>query len=139
MNALFGLSMTTIMVALLVLCGGCLGVVAWIALRARLMFYMGLRNIPRRRAQSVLIVIGLMLSTLIVSAAFTTGDTLSYSVTRTAYDVLGPLDMTLNLRGAGRNTLVSPFVDQGFVPALTDRLRDDPDVVAVLPAARFQV
>jgi putative ABC transport system permease protein len=139
MNSLFGIPMTGIMVGLLVVCGGCLGVIAWIMLRARLMFRMGVRNIPRRRAQSILIVLGLMLSTLIVSAAFTTGDTLNYSVTRTAYDVLGPLDLTLNLRGVGRQTLTAPFTDQTFVPVLADRLRADPDVVAVLPAARFQV
>ncbi|MHB8577024.1 MAG: ABC transporter permease, partial [Dehalococcoidia bacterium] len=138
MNALFGISMTTIMVVLLVLCGGCLGAVGWIALRSRLMFSMGVRNIPRRRAQSVLIVLGLMLSTLIVSAAFTTGDTLNYSVTQTAYDVLGPLDLTLNLRGAGRGGGVAPFIDQGFVSTLTGALKGDPDVTAVLPAARFQ-
>ena len=52
-----------------------LGSVAYVALRNRIMFMMGLRNIPRRRAQTMLIVIGLMLSTLIISAAFTTGDT----------------------------------------------------------------
>jgi len=100
---------------------------------------MGVRNIPRRRAQSTLIILGLMLSTLIVSAAFTTGDTLNYSVTRTAYDALGPLDLTLNLRGSGRQAGPAPFVDQSFVPVLTDCLRTDPDLAAVLPAARFQV
>jgi len=139
MNTLFGVPMTAIMVALLVLAAACVGCVIWIAVRARLMFSLGVRNIPRRRAQSILIVLGLMLSTLIVSAAFTTGDTLNYSVTRTAYDVLGPLDLTLNLHGSGRDAGPAPFVDQGFVSVLDDRLRNDPDVVAVLPAARFQV
>jgi len=106
------------------------------------MFLMGVRNIPRRRAQSALIVLGLMLSTLIVSAAFTTGDTLNYSVTRTAYDLFGPLDLTLNLRGAGRGAdpgNVAPFADAGFMSTLAERLRGDPDLVALLPAARFQV
>ena len=45
------------------------------------MFLIGVRNIPRRRAQTVLIIIGLMLSTLIITAAFSIGDTVNYSIT----------------------------------------------------------
>jgi putative ABC transport system permease protein len=54
-------------------------VLAW---RNPVMLKMGLRNIPRRPAQSILIVIGLTLSTVIIVASFTTGDTLNYSVQR---------------------------------------------------------
>jgi putative ABC transport system permease protein len=138
-TTLFGVSMTTIMVILLALCAGCLAAIAWIAVRSRILFRIGVRNIPRRRAQSALIVVGLMLSTLIVSAAFTTGDTLAYSVTHTAYDLYGPLDLTLNLRGAGRGESVAPFTDQRFVPTLAAHLANDPQIAALLPAARFQV
>ena len=53
---------------------------------------MGVRNIPRRRAQTTLIVIGLMLSTVIISAAFTTGDTVDRSITSEVYELLGSLD-----------------------------------------------
>ena len=49
------------------------------------MFKLGVRNIPRRRAQTTLIVLGLMLSTVIISAAFTTGDTVDRSVTCQVY------------------------------------------------------
>ena len=35
----------------------------WLAIRHPILFKLGLRNIPRRPAQSLLIVIGLMLST----------------------------------------------------------------------------
>ncbi len=126
------------MIVLLIMVGICLAGVAWIAIRARLMFYFGVRNIPRRRAQSVLIVLGLMLSTLIVSAAFTTGDTLDYSVTKVAYDALGPLDLTANLRGSSRSAGPAPYVDAAFVPQLRDALASDPDVAGVLPALREQ-
>ncbi|MEZ4681937.1 MAG: hypothetical protein R2932_47780 [Caldilineaceae bacterium] len=43
---------------------------------------LGLRNIPRRPAQSILIVIGLALSTIIIISALSTGDTLSSSLRR---------------------------------------------------------
>ena len=46
-----------------------LAAVAFIAWRNPVMFKMGLRNIPRRKAQTALIIVGLMLSTLIMSPA----------------------------------------------------------------------
>ena len=70
---------------------GLLGVVTFIILvllvlawRNPVLFKIGLRNIPRRPGQSALIVIGLTLSTIIIVASFTTGDTLNYSVRRQA-------------------------------------------------------
>src|SRR3990172_6412965 len=95
MDALFGIPMNAIMVVLVVLLGISLATVAYVALRNRIVFTMGLRNIPRRVAQTVLIVVGLMLSTLIISAAFTTGDTVDYSISKQAYQILGHVDETI--------------------------------------------
>src|SRR3989442_9988753 len=92
MESLFGISMNTIMGVLLAALAISLSSVAYVALRHRIFFLMGLRNMPRRRSQTILIVIGLMLSTLIISAAFTTGDTVDYSLTRQAYTLLGHMD-----------------------------------------------
>ena len=82
MNELFGISMTTLMLWLLGAFAICLGFVLAIAIANRTMFRLGLRNIPRRRAQSMLVVLGLMLATLITTAAFTVGDSLDHSITR---------------------------------------------------------
>src|SRR3989304_7657194 len=95
MDAMFGLSMNTIMIVLLFLVGIASCTVLWIFLRNRIIFMMGLRNIPRRTAQTVLIIVGLMLSPVIVTAAFTTGDTVDYSITKLAYDQLGHVDQVL--------------------------------------------
>ncbi len=84
--------MNSIMAALLVMLAICLVVIVWIALRRPVMFKIGIRNIPRRPAQSVLVVIGLMLSTLIIAAALGTGDTIDYSATAETYRVLGEAD-----------------------------------------------
>jgi len=92
MNEIFGLSMTYIMIALLVILGAAAGAIGWIVLRNRVMFFIGLRNIPRRRAQTVLIIIGLMLSTLIISTAFGIGDTVDYSITNQVYDRMHSID-----------------------------------------------
>src|SRR5438309_8729954 len=95
MHALFGIPMNTIMIVLLSLLGVCLASIAYVVIRNRIIFLIGVRNIPRRVPQTVLIVIGLMLSTLIIAAAFATGDTVDYSISNKAYDILGHVDETI--------------------------------------------
>ncbi len=92
MNEIFGISMTSIVIVLLSMLALCLLTVAWVALRRPVIFKMGMRNIPRRQAQTVLIVVGLMLSTMIMSAALGTGDTIDYSMTNDVYDTFGHVD-----------------------------------------------
>ena len=92
MNEIFGLSMDTLMVVIIVLLGLIALAMGFLALRNPLFFRLGLRNIPRRRAQTLLIIFGLMLSTLIVSSAFTTGDTLSTSLRSQAIEITGRVD-----------------------------------------------
>ena len=92
MENLFGVPMQSIMYVLLAMLGICLLSVAFIAWRRPVIFKLGVRNIPRRKTQTSLIVIGLMLATLIISAALGTGDTLNHSVRSQAVDGYGPLD-----------------------------------------------
>jgi len=92
MEELFGVPMQSIMIVLLVMLGICLLSVAFIAWRRPVVFKMGMRNIPRRKAQTTLIIVGLMLATLIISAALGTGDTLTHSIRTAALDGFGPLD-----------------------------------------------
>jgi putative ABC transport system permease protein len=92
MSEIFGLSMSTILVVLVAMFSLCLLSVAMIAWRRPVLFKLGVRNIPRRRAQSTLIVVGLMLSTLIISAALGVGDTLEYSASSDVYRQLGHVD-----------------------------------------------
>ena len=92
MNDIFGLSMTYVMIGLLCVLAVAIGVIAWILIRHRIMFLIGVRNIPRRRAQTILIIVGLMLSTLIISTAFSIGDTAEYSITTQAYERLHSVD-----------------------------------------------
>ena len=92
MEELFGLSMSILMVVLLATFLTAIVVIVWLALRNATMTKLGLRNIPRRKGQTVLIIIGVMLSTLIASAALGTGDTISYSIRSSALDGLGPID-----------------------------------------------
>jgi putative ABC transport system permease protein len=135
MNSLFGIPMNSIMVVLLVLLGISLGTVAIVALRSRVMFLVGLRNIPRRRAQTILIIIGLMLSTLIISAAFTTGDTVDYSIRNTVYDALGHVDEIIQFEsaegghgGGGAAGAANVPIQSSKLLELEAVLADDPDI-----------
>ncbi len=92
MEELFGISMNIIMVVLLAIVLPAMAVVAVMAWRNRIMLKMGLRNIPRRRAQTVLIIVGIMLSSVIMAAAFGTGDTISFSIRNEAIRVLENID-----------------------------------------------
>src|SRR6186997_1980090 len=92
MDAIFGLPLSGLMVGLLIALGVCLAMVVWVAWRRPVIFKLGIRNIPRRKAQTILIVVGLMLSTLIISAALGTGDTVDYSTTSEVYNSLGNVD-----------------------------------------------
>ena len=116
MDSLFGIPLTTILIALLAMVGAIFGVLAWIWWRNPLLVKMGLRNLTRRKTQTVLIVIGLMLSTLIISAAFATGDTVGYSVTNAVYNDMGEADVVSGFDpdsdfATGRETLLQSDVD----------------------------
>src|SRR5690349_23819249 len=92
MNSLFGIPMSALAIALVAMLGVCLLFVLWVGWRRPVIFKLGLRNIPRRKAQTILIVVGLMLSTLIISAALGTGDTMDHSLGSEVYRLLGSTD-----------------------------------------------
>lgn len=122
MNEFFGISMNYIMIALLVVLFVALSTVIYIIARNRVMFLVGVRNIPRRRAQTILIIVGLMLSTTIISTALSIGDTVDYSVTNTAFNQLHSIDQIVSTRGniapdgeAGDDEDSDPFEGLGSV------------------------
>ncbi len=93
MEKLFGIpveTLTIVMVAILLIF---MAVIAFFANRNRALVKLGVRNIPRRRGQSVLIVLGLMLSTAIIASALAIGDTVSSSIRGSALDALGATDI----------------------------------------------
>src|SRR5947208_16480093 len=117
MDTLLGISMDTIMRVTLGLFVAITVVVAALALRHRLLLTLARRNIPRRRAQTVLIIVGLMLGTLIITAAFGTGDTMTYSLRGSTAHNLGNVDEIVVANGTTQRGAV-------FVPvSLVDRVR----------------
>ncbi|MGH2344728.1 MAG: ABC transporter permease, partial [Chloroflexota bacterium] len=114
MNSLFGVSMNTIMVVILAIFLVITAAVIGLALGNRLFFKMGLRNIPRRRAQTILVVVGLMLSTVIITSAFSTGDTVSYSIRNATIQNLGYIDESVTSTGAGQDAAAAGGV--AYIP-----------------------
>src|SRR5215213_9594154 len=98
MDTLFGIPTNQLTLALLgVFAAGALILVS-LAVRDRTSFRMAVRNIPRRKAQSALIVAGLMLATVLFSAAFTTGDTLTNSLRAQALENIGRVDVLVRAK-----------------------------------------
>ena len=135
MNDLLGIPMSTMMTALLALLGLCLLSVAWVAWRRPVVFKLGVRNIPRRRAQTTLIVAGLMLSTLIIAAALGTGDTVNHSVTGDVYTNLGPVDelIVASHDGEARTDLVTSQTLAPSALSTVERAAEGSGVDGLLP------
>jgi putative ABC transport system permease protein len=139
MQKLFGIEMASIagsLSAALILVLACLGL---LALRRPVFFKLGLRPIPRRRAQSTLIVLGLMLATLIITAAFITGDTLSHTIRTWAIEGMGEMDELIRVGGGtqaygGSGSVVDPYFKMAQYEALATQLASYPLVDQFLPA-----
>jgi putative ABC transport system permease protein len=144
MNEFFGIPMNAVLVTLLVLLAGVLATVGWVRWRQPILFSIGLRNIPRRRAQSVLIVLGLMLSTVIFGAALSVGDTVTYSITEDTFEKLGHVDQIVQVRSNTRQPTfdeeqISPIgvLSQREVATLIADFNGSQTVDGLLPGIRF--
>ena len=135
MEDLFGVKMDQIMLVLLAAFLPSLAIIGIMALRNRVMLKMALRNIPRRKAQTALIVAGIMISTLIMAASFGTGDTLTFSIRKAVIDGLGTIDEFVLSARAGEN---DQFGGAAYVPmerftALQQELADYDGIDGLAP------
>jgi putative ABC transport system permease protein len=99
LSKLFGVPVGTLALVLVALLVVSLAVVAAVAVRHRVFVRLGLRSAERRRGRSALIVAGLMLGTVIISAALATGDTMSQTIRSTALGALGQADEVVGAKG----------------------------------------
>jgi putative ABC transport system permease protein len=128
--------MSAMLIALLILLGACVLFIGWVRWRYPVVFRIGVRNIPRRKAQSILIVIGLMLSTLIIATSLGTGDTLNYSISAGTYDLVGHVDEIVvysqDIEGEANNAMTSK-IDASALGLVEDTFRNDPNVDGIMP------
>ena len=95
-----------------------------VSLRSRIIAKMGLRNIPRRPAQSLLIILGLTLSTVIIVSSLAIGDTLTYSLRRQAVDAYGQIDEVL------APPILGTLAQIGIVPDNDTPIQEESDLLA---------
>ena len=135
MEEIFGLSMNVLMMAVLAVFLAAMAVVAVLAGRNRIMLKMGLRPIPRRLGQTVLIIIGVMLSTVIISAAFGTGDTLSFSIRSEVLEGLKAIDeLVIPARAKADDSFgSSPYVSYQRFEDLQAALADFVEIDGLMP------
>ena len=138
MDNLFGIPLSSFLIALTLLVVLIAGLLLWIWWRNPLLVRMGMRNVVRRKTQTTLIVIGMMLATLIVSAAFATGDTVGYSVSNQIYSDLQGADVVLAFDRNAAPTGVTDLTDAD-VDGLRAALRDDADVEGVTGLVQTRV
>jgi putative ABC transport system permease protein len=129
MRTLFGVPVGTLTAVLGIALIVALSVVGVLALRNRIFFKLGVRNLSRRRGRTAVIVLGLMLGTAIVAAALGTGDTMAYTVRSSALSALGSTDEVVSARSADTTSI--PTVGQ----ATGVRYLTPAEVSAVLAAA----
>ncbi len=134
MEKLFGVPMaglaTGLFLAVLVVAVA-LTVLAW---RNPLVLKLALRSIPRRPAQTVLIVFGLMLSTTIISAALVIGDTVTNSIRGAVLEGLGSTDV--RLRSPALAEFGDRYIPEGRVGEVRQALAGDARVDGVMAQVR---
>ena len=138
MQKLFGVPTGQLLVILLVVFAVGTATIAMVALRNRVAARMAIRNIPRRRAQSALIVLGLMLATLLFSASLTTGDTLTHSLLLSSVRMLGPVDVLVQQETAEASGRPAYF-DMSQFERIRDGLAGTPAIDGIAPLARERV
>jgi putative ABC transport system permease protein len=99
LSKLFGIPVGTLALVLAALLVLSLAAIAAVAVRNRVFVRLALRSAQRRRGRSALIVAGLMLGTVIISAALATGDTMSQTIRSTALGALGQTDEVVGAKG----------------------------------------
>ena len=95
MDELFGTPVSDIATVLAVAFAIMVAVLLFVLIRDNVLVRMALRNVVRRPLRGVLVVVGLMLATAIISSAFTTGDSVTQSIKTNATASLRALDETI--------------------------------------------
>ena len=137
MEKVFGLPATGLAITMAVLLLFIFFVIALSATRRFILVKMGTRNIPRRKGQSILIVVGLMLSSAIIATSLGIGDTVRYSIRSVTLDALGPTDETI--KGPGKEYLGGEYFDYSHFTRIEQTTRGNTSVRALVPVINISL
>ncbi|HEX6347872.1 MAG TPA: FtsX-like permease family protein [Candidatus Dormibacteraeota bacterium] len=134
MIAFFGIPPQTLALAMGGAVAGLLLLLLGLAAVNRVLLKMALRNIPRRRAQTVLILFGLMLATLIITSSLAVGDTLAYSLQAIQVRQIGGIDEAVarypDRSAQGASMEPEAFFSKTQAADVVARAKADPNVAA---------
>lgn len=135
MEEIFGIELKTLMLVLLVVFAAIMASIIFMAIRNPVLVKLGLRNIPRRPAQTALIIIGSMLSAVIIAAAFGTGDSIHYSIKNAAIEGLGNIDEVITLSDGSETfgSPVSPYFSMARFQELENEIEHFTDIDGLAP------
>jgi putative ABC transport system permease protein len=141
MQELFGIPMGPLATVLAISLAVVVAAVTALAVRNRVFFKLGVRNVGRRRGRTALIVTGLMLGTTIIASALASGDTMSNTIRMSAVKSLGSTDELVSVRGANVATQVPlgdatgvDYFSEDAVPLITHELLRSKHFDGVAPA-----
>ena len=134
MEKLFGIPLPVLMFVLSGIFVVTMLVVVGMALRNPVMLKMGIRPISRRPGMTALIIIGVMLSTIIISAAFGTADTLTYSIRDIGINGLGTIDeLVVSARAQEGDRFGQSFISMERYGQIRDDLAGDDRIDGIMP------
>ena len=131
MEKIFGIPANNLAIVMAILLIVIFVVVIFGALRRFILFKMGTRNIPRRKGQSLLIVIGLMLSSIIIATSLGIGDTIRYSIRFVAVDSLGIVDEVI--KGPGKQLFGEEYFDYSEFTYIQNITKDNRNIDQLIP------
>jgi putative ABC transport system permease protein len=126
-------SLKAALIPLLIILGLATILLAVVAMRERVFFIIGVRNLTRRPAQMVLTFIGLMLAAMIFSASFSIGDTLTHSIRGLGADIIGEVDLRVESKSTESLAALGYF-DESLLQQVSQALQNEPRVEAIAPA-----
>ena len=138
METLFGIPVDVLMWAFLALLAAIIAWSIFVIVREPILFRLSARNIGRRVGRAFLIVIGLMLATAIISAAFGTGDTIAKTIRTEVITSLGNIDEIISAQEEGDievtgETSQLAYFDEAAFGEVRDAVADNEDVDGVMP------
>ena len=134
MEKLFGVPLPTLMFVLSGIFIATMLIVIGMAVRNPVMLKLGIRPISRRPGMTALIIIGVMLSTIIISAAFGTADTLSYSIRDIGVNGLGTIDeIVISARAQEGDRFGQSFISMERYEQIRADLADDDRIDGIMP------
>jgi len=135
LDTIFGAPLTNIALALFIVFAVIAVFLTYIIVRNPILVRMAFRNVIRRPARTGLIVSGLMLATAIISIAFTTGDSVTYSIKNQATEALRQLDMYIGIDEESElwaNQPLPEYFDESLYQQIKAEFESDPDVETTL-------